>query len=344
MRKQRVLALVPKGGAPPDSLDGFSPDEIQKWRMEFDVVTALRAVGHEVRVLDVELDLGKIRTAIDDFQPQLAFMMLEGFHGVPVYDQHVVAYLELMRVPYSGCNPRGLMLAHDKALAKKILSWHRIPTPGWRVFPWGRVVKPPKSLRYPQLVKSTTDESSAGISQASVVHNDEELIKRVLFVQENWNADALVEDYIDGREIYVGVMGNLRLQTFPPWELLLENLRSDAPMIATEKVKFDLTYQKKVGVVTKRAEGLGAAGEKQLQSLAKRVYRRLGLSGYARMDFRLDAEGRPYLLEANPNPDLSSAEDFAASASAAGLEYEQLIDRIVGLGLQYRAKWKAQTA
>jgi D-alanine-D-alanine ligase len=340
MKRLRILALIPEGQVPPETLEGLSDSEFVRVKMEYDVLRALERAGHDLRTLDVTSDLGAIRRAIKEHRPHLAFNMLEGFHGVPVYDHHVVSYLELMRTPYSGCNPRGLMLSRDKELAKKILKWHAVPVPAWRTYPYGRKVRPPKVNTWPRIVKSATDESSTGISQASVVHSEEELVERVRFMHEHHGGDVMVEDYIDGREIYIGVMGNTRLQVFPPWELFLEHLREDAPRIATARLKFDVKYQKKIGASTRLADALPDGLAEKIPRLAKRVYRALSLSGYARLDFRLDGDGKLYLLEANPNPDLSSDEDFARSAKESGLDYDALIARIVGLGVRYRAEWK----
>jgi len=144
----------------------------------------------------------------------------------------------------------------------------------------------------------------------------------------------------EGRELYVGVIGNQRLQTFPVWEMIFENLPEHVANIATRKVKWDVAYQKKVGIKTRRAEDLPPGVEEQIHRICKRVYRALYLSGYARMDLRLAPDGRVYVLEANPNPNLSYGEDFAESAEVVGISYEALIQRILNLGLSYRAPWR----
>jgi D-alanine-D-alanine ligase len=338
MRQLRVLALVGKHLVPPESLEGQSQKEIDEWKTEFDVISTLREMGHQVEVLGLSDDLTPIRRAILDWGPQIAFNLLEEFHGVVTYDQAIVSYLELMRQPYSGCNPRGLLLSKDKALTKKILSFHRIPSPKFTVFPLGRKVVRPKKLRFPIFVKSVIDDASLGISQSSVVYNDQELADRVAFVHEHTLADALAEEYIDGRELYVGVMGNDRLQTLPIWEL--EFTKSDAPLIATHKVKWDRQYQEKLGVKTDHAADLNDAAQQQISRICKRVYQALDLSGYARMDLRLRNDGKVFVLEANANPNLSYGEDFAESAEKGGLSYEDLLSKIIGLGLRYRAPWK----
>lgn len=340
MRRLRVLAIVPEGNIPPDSLDDLSDSALVDVKMEFDVIGALRELGHEIHIIDVTSNLGLIRSAILDWKPHLAFNMLEDFHGVSVYDHHLVSYLELMRTPYTGCNPRGLMLSRDKALAKKILTFHRIRVPRFAEFKMGRSVKRPKWLEFPLLVKSSIEESSTGISQASIVKSDDQMRERVKFVHEKIGTDALAEEYIEGRELYVGIMGNQRLQTFPVWELVFKNLPNGTARIATAKVKFNLEYQRKHGISSHAAKSLPAETRDAIVKLCKRAYRALDMSGYARFDLRLSEEGRPYLLEANPNPDISYDEEFALSAKAAGLEYRNLIQKILSYGLSYRAEWK----
>jgi D-alanine-D-alanine ligase len=338
MRRLRVLALLNENLVPPDSMDGKTDKEIDEWKTEFDVITTLREMGHSVQVLGLSDDLSPIRTAIQQSAPHIAFNLLEEFHGVVTYDHAIVSYLELVRQPYSGCNPRGLMISKDKALSKKILAYHRLPSPRFAVFPLGRKVTRPQKLRFPIFVKSVIDDASLAISQASVVHDDQELHNRVAFVHEHTLGDALAEEFIEGRELYVGVLGNDRLQTLPIWELLFT--KSDSPLIATRKVKWDRKYQEKLGVETRLAADLTPTQEKQIARICKRVYQALDLSGYARMDLRLRADGRVYVLEANANPNLAYGEDFAESAETANLSYEDLLSKIVGLGLRYRAPWK----
>jgi D-alanine-D-alanine ligase len=340
MKKLRVLVLMHEDLVPPDTTEGYEPKEILEWKTEFDVVQTLRKLKHEVRPLGVWDDLGKIRKEIEEWKPHIAFNLLEEFHGVAVYDQHVVSFLELMRQPYTGCNPRGLLLSHDKALCKQILTYHRILTPRFAVYQRGRAVKPIKRLRYPQVVKSVSEDASLGISQASVVSNDEKLKDRVEFMFDQIGCDALVEEYIDGRELYVGMIGNQRLRTFPIWEMLFTKSDEKVPLIATAKVKWDQDYQEKLGVKTCAAQDLSEAAEAAIVKQCLRTYRALSLSGYARIDLRLAEDGRAYVLEANPNPNLSIGEDFADSAGKCGISYKVLLQKIISMGLSYKAAWR----
>ena len=335
-RKLRVLVLVHEDLVPPDTLTGVSEQEYFAFKTEFDVCATLREMGHTVSPLGVSSDLAVIKQAVDEFEPDIAFNLLEEFDGVGVFDAHVVSYLELLKLPYTGCNPRGLMLAHDKALSKMVLRYHRIHVPRFHVFPMGRKVRKPPRLAYPLLVKSLTEEGSVGIAQASIVYDDAKLAERVAFVHRQVNTHAIAEQYIDGRELYVGVLGNERLVTLPTWEMLFPKLREGAPRIATGKVKWDQKYQKKIGLVSDAARDLPEDVEAQLPRLCKRIYRALSLSGYARMDLRLSPEGRVYLIEANPNPQLAYGEDLAESAESAGLPYDGLLQKLLNLGMGYR--------
>jgi D-alanine-D-alanine ligase len=335
MKPLRILALVHKELVPPEDVSGFDLAEVD-WKTEYDVIANLRQLGHEVRALGIGNDLGVIRAAIDEWQPHIAFNLLEDFHDIAVFDQNVVSYLELLRLPYTGCNPRGLLLARDKALSKKLLAFHRIAVPDFVVFQLGRAVRRPKRLGFPLIVKSLVKEASEGISQASVVADDDKLKERVRFIHETTGTDAIVERYIDGRELYVSVIGNQRLQVFPIWELFLAKMPDEAWRIATDRVKWNRAYQEKHGIKTDAVKDLPEGLGPQIHHLCKRVYRTLGLSGYARIDLRLDAAGKVHLLEANPNPQLAYGEDFAESAERAGLHYPDLLQRIVTLGLSWR--------
>jgi D-alanine-D-alanine ligase len=333
MKRLRVLVLLHPDLVPPDSLKGFSEAEINNWKTEYDVVSTLRAAGHDVRPLGVEDELKPIRDEVESWKPNVVFNLLEQFHGEAVYDQNVASYLELMRVPYTGCNPRGLVLARGKDLSKKLLIYHRIPLPAFAVFPMRRKIKRPSRLGLPLIVKSLSEDASYGISQASVVDSDEKLAERVTFIHERIGTAAIAEQYIEGRELYVGVLGNDRLRVLPIWELEFGTMTQGARPIATEKAKHDLEYQERHGLNVGPAKDLPPQLVAGIQRVAKRIYRTLELDGYARIDFRLSADGIPYYIEANPNPEIARIEEFASAALHDGLEYPDLLQRILALGI-----------
>jgi D-alanine-D-alanine ligase len=337
----RLLVAVHETLIPPDSLAGHEQREIDEWRTEYDVVSHLKKAGHDVRCIGLLDSLTELRTTIQEWRPHLVFNLLEEFDGIAKHDQHVVAFLELLRQPYTGCNPRGLMLSRDKVLSKQLLAYHRIPTPQFAVFPRGKRVRVPPKMRYPLFVKSATDDASLGIAQASVCADAANLKERIEFVHQQTESDALVEEYVEGREIYVGVLGNDRLTTLPVWEMNFGSLPEGQAPIATRKVKWDRRYQVRHGITTGAAHELAEPVLLQLARLTKRIYRALHLTGYARMDFRVRADGAVFVLEANANPNLAAEEDLARSASAAGIDYDELLARILSLGLSYQAAWRA---
>lgn len=334
MRRLRVLCLMHDYLVPPEDDSKYDPSV--SWKTEFDVKNTLDVLGHEVRVAGVADDLSVVRTATKEFAPHIVFNLMENFTEVGVFDQNIVSYLELLKVPYTGCNPRGLMLARDKALSKTLMAYHRIPVPDFAVFRVGRAVQRPRRLAFPLIVKSLTQEASIGISQASVVESEDKLRERVHFIHRSVGTDAIVERYIDGRELYVGIMGNLTLTVFPVWELHLGNLPRENWRIATERVKWSSPYQQRHGIMSGAATGLDEGQADRIKRLCTRVYRTLDLSGYARIDLRVTADGRVYVLEANPNPQIAYGEDFAEAAEAAGLPYASLLQRIINYGLAWR--------
>jgi D-alanine-D-alanine ligase len=335
MRRLRVLALVHDYLMPPEDVSGVDL-EAAEWKMEHDVLSTLRAMGHELLPLGIKDTLVPINEALERFKPHIAFNLMENLREVPTYDQNVVSFLEVLRVAYTGCNPRGMVLSRDKAISKTLLAYHHVPVPEFTVYPVGRAVRRPKRLVFPLIVKSLTADASEGIAQASVVTDDTRLQERVRFIHTKLGTDALVERYIPGRELYVGVLGNERLTTLPVWELHLSKMPEAAYHIATDRVKWNRRFQEKHGIEAGPATDLPEEVVKRIRRICSRVYRTLQLNGYARIDLRLDNEGRVYVLEANANPQLAVGEDFAESAKHAGMTYPQLLQRIIAAGLSWR--------
>ena len=334
-KKLRVMMLVHTDLVPPDDLIDEDDPRMSKYRTEYDVRKALLELGHEVRVTAVEDDLAPIRATINEWRPHVAFNLLEAFAGNSALDYYLVSYLDMLKVPYTGCNPRGLLLARDKALSKKLLSFHRVRVPRFRVFRWGRSIpaKTVRNLPYPMVVKSLLEQGSVGIAQASFVNNEDELIQRVIQVQEMTGGDAIAEQYIDGRELYVTVMGNKRLEVLPIRELIFGGFEEGEPRIATYKVKWDPKYRERHGIDYQFVRNLPTGLADAIPKLCKRIYRILDLSGYARMDLRLSKDGKLFVLEANPNAALADNEDMAFSAEKAGMSYPQFIQRLLNLGM-----------
>ncbi len=291
---------------------------------------ALQALGHELRILGVGDDIDLVRRACEEERPDVCFNLLVEFQGTAHKDQHVASYLELLQVPHTGCNPRGLFLGRDKALTKTILAHEGLPVPRFAVFPRGKRARLPRGLAFPLFVKSVDEEASLGIARSSLVSDERALERRVAFVHESLGTDAIAEEYIPGRELTIGILGHTRLTVLPIWELELVRLPAGVPNIATRRVKFDPPTQRRLGLRSARAR-LPRPLALAIARAARAAHRALGLSGYARLDLRLAPDGRFFFLEANPNPELARGEDLADSAEAAGLRYPELIQRILDL-------------
>jgi D-alanine-D-alanine ligase len=236
-----------------------------------------------------------------------------------------------MKVKYTGSGPEALLLCKDKAIAKKILAYHHVRVPSFvishRMSPLRRL----KDFKFPAFVKPRGEESSDGISRASFARDEGEAIERAQFVHQKFDCDALIEEYIEGRELYVSVLGNRRLSVFPPREVFFDNMPADAPRFATYHAKWNDAYRKKWGITNGAARELPPGIEEDLRKTARNVYGWLKIRGCGRLDLRLTPNGELYVIEVNPNPSLSQDEDFAQSAAAGGMDYDALITAILQL-------------
>ncbi len=336
MNPLKVLVLVHRDCVPPEGATVKTADWAH-WKTEFYVKKTLKKLGHQVHILPVSDQLEDLQNAIVEFQPDVAFNLLEEFQGEPHFESHVAAFLELSGVPYTGCNPQGLSLGRDKATSKKILQYHGIPTPGFYTVPIGRKGNKADTLQFPLIVKSLSEEASLGISQDSVVSNEKDLAKRVQFIHEHIGTSALVEEYVEGREVYVGVIGNKKLKVFKPWELNFGGLKQAGHAIATRNVKFNKKYSEKHQIKRQQARNLAPMVQRKIENLSRDIFKALKMSGYVRLDFRITEDGQVYFLEANPNPELANRECFANGAKASGVGYPSLIQKILSLALSYQS-------
>ncbi|MBI4605720.1 MAG: ATP-grasp domain-containing protein [Planctomycetes bacterium] len=299
---------------------------------EFHVVSALRELKHEVHVIPFAPDLAATIQVLKGASPQLVFNLTECFQGDRRKDANVAAVLELLDMPYTGTGLTGLLLCRDKATCKRILGPHRVRLPRFLSLPVGQD-KPAGKLPYPMVVKPVFEDGSDGISLASLVKDESELRDRVRMVHERMKQPAICEEYIEGRELYVGILGNGRLRALPAREILFGKTGEGGPVIATAKVKWDEPYRKKWGIDYVHAD-LPDKVSKKVVRVSKRIYNLLHMRDYGRIDLRLTSEGEVVFIEANPNPNLAKDEDVAEAAAKAGIPYVRLIDRIVKLALQ----------
>jgi D-alanine-D-alanine ligase len=302
---------------------------------EYDVVTTLRELNNEVLPLGLYDQTAPIFKAIAEWKPDIVFNLMEEFNANASLDHSLVSFLELQRIPYTGCNPQGLILARNKALSKKILDYHGINTARFEVFPLkGPSESPTRELTYPVIVKCLREEGSLGLSQSSIVYNRPKLLERVKYIHKKFLADAIAEEFIPGREFYLGILGNENPILLPTWELLIKNSQNSPMEFYTDKAKFDLKYRQKKGISTQKAD-LSFKLEEEIKDIGLKTFRALQLNGYARIDFRMDEKNKIYVLEANPNPDIAVDDEFALSANFNGLNYPHLLKKIIKLGLDW---------
>jgi len=333
--KKKLKVLVLFDGTSPTTVDqDFSKEmKTKDWQTEANVMTALGTLGHAAEHLAIFDDVDLLRQKLETFAPDVLFNLVEQFKNNPGFDQNIVSFFEMQDLPFTGCGSTGLTLCKHKGISKKILHYHGIHVPNFVVIPRGQRIARPKQLKFPILVKPVKEEASYGISRASFVENDEQFRERVAFIHEKYNSDAIAEEYIEGRELYVSLMGNVRLTVFPIREIVFREVPPNEPKIATYKAKWDEEYRKRWGLQNQFADGLDPVFVANIEGTCKRIYRLLTIDGYARIDLRLTAANELYFIEANPNPILADDEDFALSANKAGLTYPKLIDKIIRQGI-----------
>jgi D-alanine-D-alanine ligase len=333
-KKRKVLVLF--DGVQPTPIDADLSEEMktEDWQTEANVMAALGQLGYTAEHLAIFDDVDLVRQKMESFEPQVLFNLVEQFKNNPGFDQNIVSLLEMQGVPFTGCGSTGLTLCKHKGISKKILGHHGIPTPNFVVIPRGQRIGRSRQLKFPILVKPVKDEASYGISQASLVKDEDQFRDRIAFIHEKHKSDVIAEEYIDGRELYVSILGNTRLQVFPIRELVFREVPPNEPKIATYKAKWDEEYRKRWGLDGLFAEDLDPALITEIQKMCKDIYRLLTIDGYARIDLRLAPDNKIYFIEANPNPHLAADEDFAQSAEKGGFKYPQLIDAIIRLGMK----------
>jgi len=333
MRKLKILVLFDSAGTPPEDQDFTEHFKHEDWFTEAAVVETLRLMGHEVRTLGIYDDIRLLVREIEEHETDIVFNLTEIFLGKAHLDKNIPALLDLLGVPYTGCGPDGLILCNNKALSKKILTYHRVKVPRFHTFKIGRRVWLPSRMNYPLVVKPLREEASTGIAQSSYVQDEEHFRERVGFMHENMKMNAIAEEYIEGKELYVSVIGNTRLLTFPIREMRFSLLPEGSAKIATYKAKWDEKYRERWGISNTFADDMPPDVARRIVRVCKRAYRALNIDGYARFDCRLTPDNELYILEANGNPELAQGDEFAESALKGGYTYDRLLQKILNLGL-----------
>jgi len=303
---------------------------------EKDVYKALLANGYVVRLLGIHNDINPLFEEIRENRPDVIFNLVEVFNDQSQYEKNIAALLEMLGIPYTGATSDNIFICNNKSLGKKILSYHRIKIARFQTFYRGHKVWLSKRLRLPVIVKPLCEEASRGISQASIVDNEEAFLERVKFIHDNMGMDAIVEEFIEGRELYVTILGNKKLTVFPPREMKFGELPDDS-RVATYKAKWDDAYRDKWGIKSVFTGKLPEGWEKEITYVCKRAYRALNMRSYIRFDIRVTTDGKVYIIEPNANPCIAKIDEVALSAEKVGISYNQLIKKIVMLAFKQEA-------
>lgn len=292
------------------------------------IFAALEKAGYEPSYIELDGRESSL-FAVAKNDADLIFNLVDSYGGDDSKDLHIPAFLDLIGAKYTGSGPHGLLLAQDKALAKKIIGFHGIRTPLSMVVYGGRVDYA-HDIQFPMIVKPVSEDGSIGINHKSVVESVKELMERIHELHEQFeNVPVLVEEYIEGREIYAAILGNDPMEALPLVELDLSKLPADTPKIAGREVKFDRDSDAYRLTKSRLAENLDEEMTQKLQDAAKTTFRALKLRDYGRIDMRLAKDGSIFVIEANPNPWLTKGAEFAMAARGSDRTYTETIKAIV---------------
>ncbi len=310
--------------------------EVAAWKhnepeMEYQIADALRVRGHDVTLVGVRNDLQYLVQCLDEIRPELVFNGVEAFHGNAGLEYMVPAILEAEGWRYTGSPPLALLVSRNKAMSKKVLAYHGVRVPGFVTYRPGETLTPVTGLNFPLIVKPLQSDASAGIAQASVVQDQAALADRVTMIHERFDQPAIAEEFIDGRELYVSLIGNGDdLDLLPITEMVFDKRRTrPEERIATQFAKWDEDYRARKGIRNVFARPLAQAARERIAEICRTAFRALWLRDYARLDVRLAPDGEVWFLEANANPFISYGHDMANAAEKAGMNYYEFIQRLV---------------
>jgi D-alanine-D-alanine ligase len=297
---------------------------------EYDVARALADHDHDVRFVGIKDDVRQMLDRLAAFEPDMVFNCSESFRGNSHLDYTVAGVLEMHGYRFTGSPATGLLVARNKSMSKKILAFHGIRVADFAVFHQGEGLVRPSALRYPLIVKPLMEDASLGIAQSSVVSDDEGLGERITFIHEKFSQAAIAEELIEGRELYVGMLGNDPVEMLPVIEMDFGKLGDTAERrIATWKAKWDDDYRKQQEIRTVFARKLSPELVEKLKVVCETAFHALGFCDYARLDLRLTHDDEVYVLEANPNPFIAREHEMAMAAEKAGMKFGDFIERIL---------------
>lgn len=328
----KIPVLIDRETIPADDPEFEGKTDAVRESMEFHVIASLQELGYDCPVIPFGPDPLATMRRLLDLQPDLVFNLTEHFRGDRRQDANIAGMLELFGLPYTGSGPAALMICRDKILCKRLLGHHRIHVPKFYSLPVGTTRLRGK-LPFPMIVKPAWEDGSDGISLASIVEDASTLQARIRMIHDRMKQPAICEEYIEGRELYVGLLGNDRLTALPAREIRFGRTGEGGPSIATSRVKWDEAYRDKWQITYDHA-GLPPDLERKVAHQSKRIMRILQVRDYGRIDLRLTPDGQIVFLEANPNPNICAGEDIAEAAERIGIQHTELIQRIVGIAIK----------
>ena len=330
LKQLRIIVVFEIPSNPRNTLQDYLAFE--DWQDEKDVIKTLKKLNHHVHLVGLNLEITPLITAIKKYKPDLVFNLCETLDKNRKQEPNIVGVCELFQTPYTGASPFALHLCQDKAIQKKILSYDKVNTPEFLVI--NKENKQPKleQIKYPAIIKPLNLEASEGISQKSCVANPSACLERINFLQKKFNCDIIVEEYIEGTDVYAAVMGKKnKILVGHPIQLVFARYPEQRKKIATYRLKWDDDYRKKWGITTNQVRSPKLA--QKIKKICKRIYSKLKISGYARFDLRVTPQGQLFFIEANPNPSIAKQDDFSKSVQATGLSYQKILQRIIASSL-----------
>ena len=331
-----VVFVTPNSGWDHAQHQAQMEREVAAWKvdepeMEYQIAHALQERGHEVRLLGVRDDLQYLVRCLDEWKPDLVFNGAEAFRGNETLEYLLPALLEAEGYRYTGAPPLALQMTRDKAISKKVLAYFGIQVPGFVTYRLHEKVEQHPGIRFPLFVKPLQTDGSAGIAQASLVQDMAALADRVAFIQDRFGQGAIAEEFVEGRELYVSVLGNDEsLEILPIIEMVFDKSKTrPEERIATQFAKWDEGYRDRKGIRNVIARPLSKSVRERIYETCRTAYRALWLRDYARLDLRLSPDGQIWVIEANANPFISYGHDMANAAAKAGMEYYDFVQRIV---------------
>ena len=332
--KIAVVFDTPKSGWEDEDFKHEVAAEVEE--AEYEVAGALMKNGHDVQLIGIRDNIHHLLDRLREFSPDLVFNCAEGFEGEAALDYVFAGLLDAQGYRFTGSPALGLLATRNKAVTKQILSYCGIKVAGFETYRLEEEVTQAPPLSFPLIVKPLQEDASTGISQASIVRDLDGLSERVAFVHQNFTQPAIVEEFVEGRELYVGILGNgSEVEILPIVEMVFDHETTrPEERIATRLAKWDVGYRERKGIRNVFARPISRSARDAIDHCCRTAFRALWLRDYGRLDVRLTADDEIWVIEANANPYISYGHDMANAAEKAGMTYPAFVQRIADIALR----------